>query len=165
MPIKPNDEPILRSLSDLSPLSAHDLAESLGWKIGRVKWHLARMHKAGTLHVAGWIRIIATGPQTPMYAIGRHTDAPRPRKIDRVEWSANRWRSIKADPVRLAAERERAKEIYHDRRKHDPAVIAARLAACAKWRAKQRGGPAPTKCPIPRPKAYRNIFEDQRTAA
>ena len=162
------EERVLRVLSETGPISAREYRELMGIGSATADRHMKELHRRGVLHV--FARRRNSHSQTPVYYPGRLPDAKYHPKLTTKEKRANYYYRMKAErPEEWAAKVKRSNQQLVERIKSDPELLARRRKTNADWaarkRAELRGGPAPSKCPIPRPKAYRNIFDDMKDAA
>lgn len=163
------EERIMRVISETGPISPAEFSAITGTPKSTVNRWFARVEDQCRFHV--WDRRYnSKGTQTPIYYFGNLPNARYRKTLTKAQRVKAYTDKMKAEqPEEWKARVKRSNKKLADRVKTDPEYAEQRrkqkAASAARYRVKKLGAPAPTKCPIPRPKAYRNIFEDQRTAA
>ena len=131
------EEEVLTTLSAWSPMCARDYAELTGLAYN-VAWdRLARLNRAGLIHIDHWQRR-RSGKHTPFFAIGTLSDAPPLPVLTQQEKSA-RYRASEKGKAAYAKAARRRRKREKLRRKNDPAWAERMRAYGREWCRKKHG--------------------------
>lgn len=161
------EESVMQFLSTFEPATLADYMAHAGLNDSTAGKRLIRAWDQKLIYIAGWLAS-KSGQALATYAIGGLPDAPRPKPKSGVERAKASYQNATADEASRRAYYAK-KKVYLAGKMADAEYAERHRKYMREWVANKqfeiRGGPAPSKCPLPRPAFYRNIFNELRAAA